>query len=110
MSAFVEYLPELFESMGRVRLRRMFGGHGVFLDDLMFGLVADDVLYLKTDDINRPDYESLNLVPFSYVKGGRPIKMSYYEAPALIYDDAEEAAAWAARAFEAARRAENRRR
>ncbi|WP_078119476.1 TfoX/Sxy family protein [Thiosocius teredinicola] len=108
MSEFAEYLPELFESMGQVRLRRMFGGHGVFLDGLMFGLVADDVLYLKTDDVNRPDYEQLDLAPFSYVKAGRAIKMSYYEAPALIYDDAEEAAIWAARAFEAARRGENR--
>lgn len=110
MSEFTDYLPELLESLGTVRLRRMFGGHGVFLDGLMFGLVADDVLYLKTDAVNRPDYESQRLTQFTYIKGGRPVKLSYHEAPASIYDDTEQAAEWAGRAFEAALRADRRKR
>jgi len=27
----------------------MVGGHGIFFDGLMFGLVADSILYLKVD-------------------------------------------------------------
>ncbi len=44
---FVSYLVELMQSIGPVRAQAMFGGHGIFLEQLMFGLVADSVLYLK---------------------------------------------------------------
>jgi len=51
---FVSYIVDLMQSMGPVYSKGMFGGHGIFLDGLMFGLVADNVLYLKTDkQINR---------------------------------------------------------
>ena len=36
----------------------MFGGYGVFLDGVMFGLIADGDLYLKVDDANREDFVS----------------------------------------------------
>ncbi len=45
---FHEFVMELFGPMGPVSVRRMFGGAGVFKDGLMFGLLADDVIYLKT--------------------------------------------------------------
>ena len=46
---FVSYVVELMQSVGPVHAKGMFGGHGIFLDGLMFGLVADSVLYLKVD-------------------------------------------------------------
>jgi len=49
MSEFVEYLNEVFADFGVIRYRKMFGGYGIYHNDLMFGLVADDQLYLKTD-------------------------------------------------------------
>jgi DNA transformation protein len=50
MSQFVQSLHEVFERMGRIEARRMFGGHGLYHDGRMFGLVANDTLYLKTDE------------------------------------------------------------
>ena len=47
--AFHEFVMELFTPMGPVSVRRMFGGAGVFKDGLMFALLSDDVIYLKTD-------------------------------------------------------------
>ncbi len=35
----------------------MFGEFGISLKNLMFGLIADNVLYLKTDDENRQRFE-----------------------------------------------------
>ena len=49
MDEFVNYLHEVFKAFGPIHTRRMFGGHGVFHEGLMFGLVADGVLYLKAD-------------------------------------------------------------
>jgi DNA transformation protein len=95
MSEFSDYLKELFEQFGPIQARKMFGGHGLFHEGLMFGLVADETLYLKADKINASDFESLGLGQFEYEKAGKIIKMSYYLAPDDIFDDREEAALWA---------------
>lgn len=105
MSEFVAYLHEVFAGIGPIQSRRMFGGHGIYRDGLMFGLVADDTLYLKADDASRADFESRGLPPFEYVKQGKRMAMSYYAAPEAIFDDPDEAQVWAQRAYAAALRA-----
>ena len=105
MSEFVEYLHEVFEHFGSIRSRRMFGGYGIYHDDLMFGLVADDVLYLKADAESSEFFVEKNLAPFEFTKKGKTMQMSYFMAPEEIYDDPEEARLWGIRAFEAALRA-----
>ncbi|MEM7432521.1 MAG: TfoX/Sxy family protein [Pseudomonadota bacterium] len=104
MSEFVDYLGEVFQQFGAIRARRMFGGYGVYHDDLMFGLVADDVLYLKADDQSAGLFTEKGLMPFEYVKNGKPMKMSYYTAPEEIFDDPDVAEAWARHAYDAALR------
>lgn len=108
MSEFVAYLKEVFEEFGPVQTRRMFGGHGLFYDGLMFGLVADDTLYLKGDDATAPHFESRGLSRFEYSRAGRAVYLSYYMAPEEIFDNPGEAAKWARRAFEAALRAKKK--
>jgi len=106
MSEFTDYLCDVFILFGSVTSRRMFGGHGLYFDNCMFGLVADDTLYLKVDEQNVHHFTELDLPPFEYEKSnGRVMAMSYRLAPESIYEDQEEAAIWAAHAWEAARRA-----
>lgn len=88
-------LPEIFERFGPVAVRRMFGGHGLFHEDRMFGLVAGGRVFLKTDAENRPLFEKKGLAPFEYARRGEMTATSYYEAPAEIFEDREEAARWA---------------
>lgn len=83
----------------------MFGGYGVYRDDLMFALVADDVLYLKADKRSVEGFESKGLGRFEYEKKGKTVALSYYEAPEEIYDNPEDAKLWARRAYDAALRA-----
>lgn len=104
MSEFTDHLQEVFGQFGPVRARKMFGGHGIYHDGLMFALVANDTLYLKVDPDNRAWFDERNLPPFEYVKQGRTVKMSYHLAPEEIFDDPEMAAEWAGRSFEAALR------
>ena len=104
MSEFVDYLTEVFEQFGTIRARRMFGGHGVYHNELMFGLIADDVLYLKADDQSAKLFTDRGLSQFEYVKNGKPMKISYYTAPEEIFDDPEVAKVWALHAYEAAMR------
>jgi DNA transformation protein len=104
MSEFVEYLQEVFAQFGEIRSRRMFGGYGIYHNDLMFGLIEDNVLYLKTDNESVTRFEEKGLDPFQYVKNGKAMNMSYFLAPEEIYDDPEAATEWAKIAYAAALR------
>ena len=104
MSEFTDNLQEVFVLFGAVQARRMFGGYGIFHDGLMFGLVADEVLYLKADGKSSSEFEKRGLGQFGYEKNSKIINMSYYLAPEEIFDDPEEAKIWANRAFDAALR------
>lgn len=104
MTGFVDSLAEVFESFGPVRARKMFGGYGIYHDDLMFALVADDVLYLKVDGQSAAAFDERSLPFFEYEKNGKTMKMSYRMAPEEVFDDPEQARQWAIRAFEAALR------
>ncbi len=103
-SEFAALVEELMQPVGPVDVRAMFGGHGVFLDGVMFGLIADEVLYLKVDDGNRGRFEEAGLEPFVYAAGGRSTTMSYHRAPDFLEDwDALEP--WVVSALDVARRA-----
>ena len=105
MSEYTEYLREVLAGFGPVSARRMFGGHGVFHAGIMFALVVDEVLYLKTDAQTLPDFAAAGLPPFCYEKRGKQVCTSYYQAPDDMLDEPDVAMHWARRAFDAARRA-----
>lgn len=54
---FVSYAVDLMQSIGPVCAKSMFGGHGIFLETLMFGLVADGTLYFKADKEIENDFK-----------------------------------------------------
>jgi len=104
-----DFIRDLFAPFGPVTVRRMFSGAGIFADGLMFGLVIRDVIYLKADDLNRADFEREGCAPFTYTRGkksGRPSQhaLPYWRLPERLYDDPDELALWARRAFAAAER------
>jgi DNA transformation protein len=103
MKAFIE---EQLAPLGPVTAKRMFSGGGVFLDGLMLGLIIEDALYLKADDVNRPAFEAEGQEPFAYARtGSRTTVMSYWRAPDRLFDEPDELVAWASEAFAAALRA-----
>lgn len=75
-------------------------------DGIMFGLIYDDILYLKADAKNIADFQRLGLSQFEYARQGKLIAWSYYQAPDFVMEDPGEAAHWARRAFDAALRAD----
>lgn len=103
--ALVAHCLELLAPLGRVRARRMFGGHGLYVDDLFVALIAFDRLYLKADAQTRPRFEAAGCVPFVYDGQGKAVTMGYFTAP----EDAMESPAymqpWGRLALDAALRA-----
>jgi DNA transformation protein len=104
MSEFIDYLHELLAPLGRVATRRMFGGYGVYHQGVMFALVADEVLYLKVDDQSLALFEQAGCEPFVFYRDGRPVVMSYREAPVEMFEDPDQARYWAQLAWQAAQR------
>ena len=106
-SEFVDHLQDMLAPLGDVRFRAMFGGHGVYLDGVMFGLIADETLYLKVDDDNRAQFEAAGMGPFVYRHASRPpTAMSYYQAPPDAMEDAPALLDWVRSAAAAAFRAD----
>ncbi len=104
MSEMLGLICDVLSPLGSVRPRRMFGGYGLFIDGVMFGLVADDVLYLKVDELNWPQYAAAGLPRFTYLRQGKTIALSYAEAPAECLEEPDVALSWAGAALDAAMR------
>jgi len=91
---------DLFAPFGKIVVRRMFGGEGLFRDHVMFGLVGGDRIFLKTSDDTRRAFITEGCEPFTFhMKGGEAILTSYYALPDRLYDDPDELAQWARAAF-----------
>ncbi len=66
----------------------MFGGYGLYKDGIIFGIIVDEELYLKTDETNRKEYESFGSRPFTYDRGkNQKTTMSYWLIPEDILED-----------------------
>jgi DNA transformation protein len=100
MPASESYRTFVLEQLGRVRPvtgKSMFGGVGIYADELFFALIAEDRLYFKVDDTNRPDFEQLRMEPFRPF--GDDSAMGYYEVPADVVEDAAQLALWMTKAI-----------
>jgi DNA transformation protein len=104
MSDFIPFVQELLEDWASVSARRMFGGYGLYHEGLMFAIVMEQRLYLKVDEVNRPEFEALGLAPFTYAMKGRDVALSYLAAPDAIFDEPSVAVRWARSAWDAALR------
>ena len=105
MAVSDEYLIYVLDQLGCVGCvgsRRMFGGAGIYFDDLFFALIADDVLYFKVGDSNRSDYEAAGMEAFRPF-ADKPNVMSYYELPIEVLENKDRLGEWAQKALQVAR-------
>lgn len=87
----------------------MFGGYGIYKDEIIFALIAYDVLYFKVDATNKADYEQKGSKPFTYSQGKhKATTMSYWEVPSDILEDKEELKKWMMKAVDVSINARNK--
>jgi len=105
---FLAFVPELFEQMGPVTVRRMFGGAGAYAQGRMFALIAGDVIYLKVDEALKARLIAAGSAgPFQWEPragpmAGRTLDMAYWRLPDSAMDDPDEAAKWGRAALKVA--------
>ncbi len=104
-----EYRAEVEAMLGAVvpiRTKAMFGGVGIYSEDLFFALIAEDKLYFKVSDLNRADFEAAGMGPFFPYDS--PTPMGYWEVPAAVQTNTEELRVWVDKALAVAEQAKRK--
>ncbi|MGP0566414.1 MULTISPECIES: TfoX/Sxy family protein [unclassified Nitrospina] len=95
-SSFTDFVLEQLEGMGPVRCRAMFGGHGLYADDVFFAIIYNNVLYFKTDGKTVSQFVGQGMRPFQ-PRPGQTLK-NYYEVPTEVLENADTLIQWARQA------------
>ena len=104
-AGFAEMLQDVLAPLGRIAVRNMFGGGGVYCDGVIFGLVVDgETLFLKADATTKAAFEAEGCGPFVYDGKGKPMTMTYWRMPERLLDEPDEMVEWARIALAVARR------
>lgn len=78
-----ERFKDKIDSIGGISTKKMFGGHGVFWNGKMFGIVdSKGHCYLKANEQNQPDFDQYG----SQQHG----KMPYFSIPDSVFNDPKE--------------------
>lgn len=101
-SDYLNYVLEQLAGLAGVSARRMFGGVGLYCDELFFALVDNDILYLRVDEENRADYTARGMSQFRPYADRPQLSMTYYETPAEVLEDPVQLVLWAQRSVAAA--------
>ncbi len=94
--SFKEFVLDQLRDLGRVNCRTMFGGYGLYRDDVFFGIIYKGRLYFKTNPTTLPAYVEMGMKPFR--PNAKQTLKSYYEVPVEILEDPDQLNAWAEKA------------
>ena len=103
-ASFRDFVLDQLSGVDGLRAKAMFGGVGLYAEDVFFGILAADVLFFKVDDTNRHEYETAGSSPFRPY-ADRAMTMPYYNVPIAVLEDAVALGEWAARAVKVAKTA-----
>jgi DNA transformation protein len=79
----------------------MFGGVGLYSDDVFFAIITDDTVYLRVDDRNRADFVARGMGAFRPDPHRPQLSRTYFEVPAEVLEDAATFLEWGRRAVAA---------
>ncbi len=99
---FVAHCTELLAPLGAVRVRRMFGGFGLYVDELFVAIIASERLYLKAGPDVRERFAAAGCEPFVYSADGQQVALGYWSAPADAIESPALMQPWARLALQAA--------
>ena len=100
-------IADIFADFGPVRVRKVFGGHGIYADDVVFAIELRGEIFLKADEVSEAKFKAVGSTPFTYERrsNGKTTTMPYWRMPEIAFDDADELRHWCELALAAGRRA-----
>ena len=100
-------IEEMFQSLGAVTIKRMFGGKGVYHLGRIVAVEVRGEMLLKADAVSAAEFEAAGARQWAYEgKQGKPVNMPYWSIPEDAFDDPDVMARWVSLAYQAAMRAE----
>lgn len=100
------WVSEALEPLGTVTRRPMMGETTLYLDGVIFAILADDALWLKADAATDARWDEAGCARFTFTSGdGKTGTVNYRAAPDDAYDEAEVLRTWAMLARDAGARA-----
>ena len=98
-------IHDMFEGLGPVTIRRMFGGKGIYHQGSILALEVDGEILLKADAKSADAFLAAGSRQWVYEGKNKPAKMPYWSIPDEALDDPDEMKKWVMLAWEAALRA-----
>src|SRR4026209_190450 len=95
--SFTAFVIDQLRGLGVVEARAMFGGKGLYWKDQIFGLIDEGRVYFRASEATVGRYAALGSRPFEPWPGH--VMNGYYEVPAGVLEDPDEAAVWAREAW-----------
>lgn len=94
-NSFVEYVKDILHPFGDIRAKSMFGGYGIYCNDLFFALIAGGELYFKGDKGQASEFfKESGSEPFIYEGGDKKVTMNYWKVPEDVLEDNDSLSKW----------------
>jgi DNA transformation protein len=90
---FKDFVLDQFGPLRYFRCQPMFGGYGLYLQTIFFGIIYDSRLFFRVNDATRPAFDATGSETFR-PKPGTEMK-GYREVPADIIEDPDKLARFA---------------
>ena len=90
-AAFYQATLDTLSSVRPIRSKKMFGGAGIYLDEVFFCVLDDDKIFFKVDPETVSAYEHLGMGP--WLMAGEP-QTNYRELPPSVYAEPEKLGEW----------------
>lgn len=101
-SSLAGYVTEQLAFLGPIAIRSIFGAAGIFIEDRLLGIVANERLYLHTGPVNRADYLARGAPQFKPYPNAFDLTTDHHQVPQDIIDDPAQLKVWGERALLAA--------
>ncbi|MGQ1788422.1 TfoX/Sxy family protein [Saccharicrinis sp. GN24d3] len=95
---FIQYVLDQLSGWGNVQVKRMFGGAALYQEELAFGMIMNDEVYLKVDETNRAKFEETGSTQLKPFKNNKTV-LSFYNVPPDVFEDADEFTEWAKESY-----------
>lgn len=90
---FRDFILDQLAALSGIRCQAMFGGYGLYKDDIFFGIIHKSRIYFKVSGRTRGRYEQAGMRFFQ--PSSKQSLKNYYEVPADVIEDANALLAWA---------------
>ena len=98
-------IEDMFSALGRITIRRMFGGKGIYFRGEIIAIEFHGDVLLKADVVSAPVFEAAGSNRWTYEgRSGKAVNMPYWSIPDEAFDDPDMMARWVKLSYEAALR------